>query len=191
LISEVKTIYYTRSRSGLVKDRGIGLIHVYYGQGVGKTTRTVGLAIRAAGEGLHVDFVQFMKSGNSGEVSIFEKIPNINYWCPGEHPFILTRGPETIHHEHAEKALGYALEAIERETHLLICDEILDTTLFNLLQEEQLVDIIGRCRGKVELVVTGRDASPGIIQLADYVTEFVQIKHPYYCGERARKGIEY
>lgn len=174
-----------------MRDEGIGLIHLYYGQGVGKTTRTVGLAIRAAGEGLQVDFVQFMKSGHSGEVAIFEGIPNLNYWCPGEHPFILSRGPEPVHYEHAAKALRCALEAVERGTNLLICDELLDTTLFNLLQEEEVLELVRRCKGMVELVLTGRDALPEVLKLADYATEFVQIKHPYYRGARARKGIEY
>jgi cob(I)alamin adenosyltransferase len=174
-----------------MRDEGIGLIHLYYGQGVGKTTRTVGLAIRAAGEGLHVDFVQFMKSGNSGEVAIFEMIPNINYCCPGEHPFILSGGPEPVHYEHAAKGLRCAFEAVERGTNLLICDELLDTILFNLLQEKEVLELIRRCKGMVELVLTGRHALPEVLKLADYVTEFVQIKHPYYCGARARKGIEY
>ena len=166
-------------------------MHIYYGSGVGKTTKAVGLAIRAAGTGLHVDFVQFMKSGNSGEVAIFGKTPNIDYWCPGKHPFILSRGPDTVHYEHAQKALGYALEAIERGTDLLICDEMLDTILFNLLERERILKLMEKCKNKVELVMTGRDASPEIIEAADYVTEFVQKKHPYYSGTRARKGIEY
>ncbi|MCK4828876.1 cob(I)yrinic acid a,c-diamide adenosyltransferase [bacterium] len=175
----------------MIRESKLGLMHIYYGSGVGKTTKAVGLAIRAAGTGLHVDFVQFMKSGNSGEVAIFGKTPNIDYWCPGKHPFILSRGPDTVHYEHAQKALGYALEAIERGTDLLICDEMLDTILFNLLERERILKLMEKCKNKVELVMTGRDASPEIIEAADYVTEFVQKKHPYYSGTRARKGIEY
>ena len=132
-----------------------------------------------------------MKSGNSGETGILKKISNINYFCPGKHPFILSGGPEIVHYEHAEKALAYSLEAVERGTHLLICDEILDTILFNLLQKQQLLDLTKRCKGKVELVMTGRDPTPDLMRLSDYATEFVQKKHPYYGGTRARKGIEY
>jgi cob(I)alamin adenosyltransferase len=174
-----------------MRDEGIGLIHLYYGQGVGKTTRTVGLAIRAAGEGLQVDFVQLMKSGDSGEVAIFNRIHNINYWCPGEHPFILSGGPEPIHYEHAAKALEWAFEAVERGTNLLICDELLDTATFSLLQEEDILELVRRCKGRVELVLTGRDAFPEVLKLADYATEFVQIRHPYYFGATARNGIEF
>jgi cob(I)alamin adenosyltransferase len=188
---EVGVIFYTQKRSGLIKDEGLGLIHIYYGQGAGKTTRAVGLAIRAAGSGMKVNFVQFMKSGNSGEIGILENIPNINYFCPGKHPFILSRGPEIVHYEHAERALAYSLEAVESGTHLLICDEILDTILFKVLQKEQLLELIKGCKGKAELVMTGRDALPEFIRLADYATEFVQKKHPYYRGMKARKGIEY
>jgi cob(I)alamin adenosyltransferase len=149
------------------------------------------MAVRAAGTGMQVDFVQFMKSGNSGETRILENIPSINYWCPGKHPFILSRGPEIVHYEHAEKGLAYSLEAVERGTHLLICDEILDTILFKLLQKKQILDLIKRCIGKIELVMTGRDAPPEFLRQADYATEFVQKKHPYYGGMKARKGIEY
>jgi cob(I)alamin adenosyltransferase len=187
----VKIIYYTQRRTGFMGEKGLGLIHIYYGQGVGKTSRAVGMAIRAAGEGLQVDFVQFMKSGKSGEVAIFEKIHNIRYRCPGEHPFVMSRGPDAVHYKHAEKALRYALEAVERATDLLICDEMLDTVIFKLLQEEQLLELMERCRNKVELVLTGRDASQQVIKSADYATELVQIKHAYYSGARARKGIEY
>lgn len=170
---------------------GFGLIHLYFGQGVGKTTRAVGMAVRAAGEGLQVEFVQFMKSDRSGEVGIFEMIPNIHYRCPGQHPFIMSHGPEPVHYEHAETALRYALEGVERGAHLLVCDEILDTLIFNLLKKDQVLELADRCKNKVELVMTGRDAPPELINSADYVTELIQIKHAYYSGARARKGIEY
>ena len=187
----METIFYPQKRTGLIKEKGLGLIHVYYGQGVGKTTRAVGLAVRAAGEGLQVDIVQFMKSGTSAEVAIFKKIPNIRYWCPGKHPFIMTSGPKPVHFEHAAKALEFAFEAIERGSHLLICDEILDTIIFDVLKKEQIIGLIDKCKHNVELVMTGINAPAAIMDKADYVTELVQVKHPYYKGARARKGIEY
>ena len=184
-------IYYTQKRSGLIEDKGLGLIHIYYGKGVGKTTRAIGLAVRAAGDNRQVDFVQFMKSGTSSEVAIFKKIPNIHFRCPGKHPFIMSHGPEKIHYEHAAKALQFAFEAIDSATDLVVCDEILSTVIFDLLKKEQVLDLMERCRNKAELIMTGIDAPDEFIDLADYVTEFVQIKHPYYSGARARKGIEY
>ena len=74
---------------------------------------------------------------------------------------------------------------------MLICDEILNTLIFHLLKEEEVKDLIHRCKGKIELVMTGANAPPSLIEMADYVTEYKQIKHPYYKGARARGGIEY
>jgi cob(I)alamin adenosyltransferase len=170
---------------------GLGLIHIYYGQGVGKTTRAVGLAIRAAGVGIQVNFVQFMKSGTSGEILVFAKIPNIRYLCPGRHPFILSKGPEAVHYQHAEKALQMAFEAVETGAELLICDEILNTLIFELIEKNRVIELMKMCRGKTELVMTGANAPQDLIELADYVTELRQIKHPYYTGAKARRGIEF
>ena len=147
--------------------------------------------MRAAGNDRQVDFVQFMKSGTSSEVAIFAKIPNIHYWCPGKHPFVMSHGPEKIHYEHAAKALQFAFEAIDRGTHLVVCDEILSTVIFDLLKKDQVLELVERCRNKVELVMTGINAPSEIVAMADYVTELAQVKHPYYKGTRARKGIEY
>ncbi len=151
----------------------------------------MGLAIRAAGSGLQVDIVQFMKSGTSAEVGIYRQIPNIRYWCPGKHPFIMSNGPRPMHYDHAAKSLSSAYDAIERGTNVLICDEILDTIIFNVLQKEQILELMKKCKNKIELVMTGINASADIVEMADYVTEFVQVKHAYYSGARARKGIEY
>jgi cob(I)alamin adenosyltransferase len=138
-----------------------------------------------------VDFVQFLKSGTSAEVNIFSRIDNIHYWCPGKHSFIFPKGPQPEHYEHAIKSYQYALDAIEKGSQVLICDEILDTLLFDLLKPEQLMALAERCRSRVELVMTGRKAPPDLIDAADYVTELVQIKHPYHKGTKARRGIEY
>ncbi len=151
----------------------------------------MGLAVRAAGNHLKVDFVQFMKSGDSGEVAVLKQIPHITYYCPGEHPYIMSHGPEAIHHVHAHKALDFAGGAMGRGTQVLICDEILDTIIFNILKKDQVLDLMKGCKGKVELVLTGRYAPWEIMGMADYVTEFIQIKHAYYEGAKARKGIEY
>lgn len=175
----------------MTKRLGLGFIHIYYGQGVGKTTRAVGLAVRAAGVGLKVNFIQFMKSGTSGEILIFANIPNIRYQCPGRHPFILSRGPEAIHYDHAAEAFRYAVEAVEDGTELLICDEIMNTLIFGLLEKEQVLELMEKCRGKTELVMTGASAPEDLIDRADYVTELRQIKHPYYAGAKARRGIEF
>jgi cob(I)alamin adenosyltransferase len=132
-----------------------------------------------------------MKSGTSSEVSIMKKIPNIRYWCPGKHPFIMTSGPKAVHYEHATKALNSAFEAIAKGTNVLICDEILDTLIFGVLEKGHILDLIKQCKNKIELVMTGINAPADIIERSDYVSELVQVKHAYYRGAKARKGIEY
>ena len=147
--------------------------------------------MRAAGCNYQVDYIQFMKSGTSSEVAIFEQISNFRFWSAGKHPYIMTRGPLPEHYDHAAKALGFAYEAIEKGTHLLVCDEILDALIFEVLEKEQVLGLMKTCRNRVELVMTGINAPAEIVESADYVTELVQDKHPYYSGTRARKGIEY
>jgi cob(I)alamin adenosyltransferase len=185
------SFFYPRERRGDVKPEKYGLIHVYFGEGVGKTTRAIGLAVRAAGEGLRVGVVQFMKSGKSGEVQLIRGLDNIVYYCPGRHPFILSKGPQSVHFNHARKGYEKAMEFQSQGVEILICDEILNTLLFKLLSLEQILHLMDLCKDKTELIMTGRNAPAEIIHRADYVTEFVQIKHPYYEGQRARRGIEY
>jgi cob(I)alamin adenosyltransferase len=84
-----------------------------------------------------------------------------------------------------------AREAVKQGTTLLICDEILNTAIFGVLGSSQILDLMDQCRGKTELVMSGAAAAPEIIAEADYVTEFVLRKHPYYSGHLARKGIEF
>ena len=103
----------------------------------------------------------------------------------------MTSGPRPVHHEHAAKSLDFAFEAVKKGTNLLICDELLDTIIFNVLQKEQILDLVKACKNKIELVMTGINAPAEIMAMADYVTELVQVKHAYYSGARARKGIEY
>lgn len=185
------TVYYPGERSGFLEGRGFGCFHVYYGAGVGKTTRAVGLAVRAAGHRFRVAFVQFMKAGTSGERQVFDQIPQVRYFCPGEHPFIMPRGPGRVHFQHAEAALQFARDASGGDFSLLICDEILNTLIFGLLPKAKLLDLIDRCKNRTDLVFTGRSAPEDMLEKADYVTEMIQVKHPYYQGGRARKGIEY
>jgi len=167
------------------------MIHLYIGTGVGKSTRSIGLAIRAAGNGLTVDFIQFMKSGDSGEINIFNQLSSIRYHCPGKHPFLISGKPKDIHLKHARKALEYAWDAVNQGTDILICDEILDAILYQTLPAGEVVRLAQACKGKIELVMTGRRAPEELMDMADYVTEFVEIKHPYQKEIMARKGIEY
>lgn len=183
--------YYPNKGQGPAQATGPGLVHVCYGPGVGKTSRVVGLAVRAAGAGLTVAFIQFMKSGSTSEAKAFEQIDNIRYYCPGPHEFISPNGPSTTHVEHATLALERAWQDVEAGADMLICDELLNTVIFKILKEKQVLDLIDHCRGRLELALTGADATPGLIEAADYVTEFRMIKHPYNNGTPARLGVEF
>lgn len=187
-MSEPSTDTGSAGRTG---NENPGLIHTCFGHGAGKTSRAVGLAIRAAGSGLNVHFIQFMKSGDSGEVGVLKTIPGISYRCPGRHTFIMGGGPRDLHFQHAAQAYEWALEAARAGTHVLVCDEILNTLPFGLLEEQHLLDLIALCRGRTELMMTGRDAPAAIIEASDYVTELVMHKHPYNRGVQARKGVEF
>lgn len=186
-----KSSYYQDKPKGGATKNNLGLIHACVGPGVGKSTRSVGLAVRAAGSGLKVFFVQFMKSGDSGEVSILSGIDNITYRSPGNHPFILAEGPKPVHNQHAERALSFAKEAAAQGMQLIVCDELLSALLFKVVSLHQVLGLVELCRGKADLVMTGVDAPPEIQRVCDYVTEFRQVKHPYYAGYNSRRGIEF
>ncbi len=167
-----------------------GLIHAYYGKGVGKTTRAVGLAIRAAGAGKKVSFVQFMKSGDSSEVSILQSLENIDYFCPGKNEFIYCHEkPTSDQKNHALQAFEHSINCSNKD--LLICDEILDAYLFGSLSLNNLMVLIDNKDKNLELILTGQCVPETILEKADYVTEFICVKHPYDLGVEARKGIEY
>ena len=146
-------------------------------QGCGRRTRS--------------QFHSIHEIGNFRRNPYFANIPNIHYQCPGKHPFIISKGPEAIHYEHASGALKSALDAAKSGTQLLICDEILNTLIFGILEKKQIIELMEGCKGKTELVMTGASAPSDLIEMADYVTEFRQIKHPYYSGAKARLGIEF
>jgi cob(I)alamin adenosyltransferase len=170
----------------------LGLVHVYTGNGKGKTTAALGLALRAMGNDLEVAMVQFMKCDQYyGEYEISKKLPHLT---------LLPMGRDClIHQDRVTQAdLDAATEALERSHQLLhsgkydmlIMDEVNVSTKFGLVKVEDLVQLIRERPPKVELVLTGRYAPPEIIEMADLVTEMRCVKHPYTKGVPARAGIE-
>jgi cob(I)alamin adenosyltransferase len=169
-----------------------GYIHVYTGNGKGKTTAALGLAVRAAGAGLHVYIIQFMKGRRYSELDTLEKIPNITVFQSGRDEFVSKKHPEQIDIDLAQKGLNHA-RTILQEGHydLVILDEInvaLDYKLISLQDAHQLLDMKPK---HVELVLTGRYAHQDIIKRADLVSEILEIKHPYQQGITSRKGIDW
>jgi len=168
-----------------------GLVHIYTGDGKGKTTAALGLALRAAGQGFKVIIIQFLKGDDDCGEHIF---------ASRYHPFEivqLTRGncfimPEDELREDVEKTMSIALEAINnRDYQMVILDEVFVAINRGLLEIDRVIELIVNKPDSLELVLTGRGAIQEIREMADYVTEMQMIKHPYTKGTRARKGIEH
>jgi cob(I)alamin adenosyltransferase len=182
-----------------------GLVQVYTGGGKGKTTAALGLALRALGHGMRACMVQFMKGGGKiGERRTAERLAPelVIHSFGGER----RRGPaeasETIpwwqlppppeEKEAAAKGLEFARGAIAGgEYDVVILDEVNTAIALGVLP---LDDVLALVRGKpegVELILTGRNARPEVVELADLVTEMREVKHPFRQGVKARKGIEF
>ena len=172
-----------------------GLIHIYCGENKGKTTASVGLSVRAAGAGKKVLFTQYLKRGDSAELKSLALIPGIKTMvCDKPYGFIWTMSEAEKAAARAdfsglfEEAAGLAkAEAYD----LLVLDEILGAIACGMVPEEAVLDFLKNKPENLEVVLTGRDPSDALIELADYVTEMKKIKHPFDQGVQARYGIEY
>lgn len=174
-----------------------GLIHVYTGEGKGKTTAAIGLAIRAAGQGLKVCIFQFLKGGGRGlgELGLItEKIPEIDFICSNaNHPmFQKKKLPQATMEKSSEELFELFRErAMSGSYDLIILDEINTVIDSGYLRWDDMATFLQEKPASLELVLTGRDAHPQLQAMADYVTEMLKIKHPYDKGCIARRGIEY
>jgi len=169
-----------------------GFVHVYTGSGKGKTTAAVGLGIRAAGAGLKVHMIQFMKGRRYCELITLDSIENFTYSQHGRDEFVNKERPEQIDIDLAVEGLTKAKELIKSNKYdMIILDEINVAVDFHLLPLEDVLQIIDTKPTNLELVLTGRYADKDIMRRADYVTEMLEIKHPYQSGVEARKGCEF
>ena len=170
-----------------------GLVQVYTGDGKGKTTAAVGLAVRAVGAGLTVAFVQFVKGGTrSSELGVLEGL-GVHVERPATRSTgLLGPGLDDEDRRAAAEAWDIAARLVASgEYRLVILDEINVAMRYGLVDEaEALAAIAGRPTG-IEVVLTGRGASEALLGMADLVTEMVPRKHPFDRGVPARFGIEY
>ena len=184
-----------------------GLVQIYTGDGKGKTTAALGLGLRAAGHGMKVLMVQFMKTVRYyGELESVKRLaPNFEIVQKGkpctrpdaecfdcEACFVHPERPAPEDVSAARDALKYCADVLRKAEHdIVILDEILYAIKFGLIECDDVVNLVRTKPPDMELILTGGDASAELIELADLVTEMRQIKHPFERGVTARKGIEY
>ena len=168
-----------------------GLTQIYTGDGKGKTTAALGLAVRAAGAGLKVYIYQFIKGSTCGEHKILRKIDNIKIERCGRGCFIRKK-PALKDIECAARGFERARGIIKSgEYDMVILDEINTALDVGLLKTSEVLAVIREKPTSVELVLTGRYCPKSLFKYADLVTEMRKVKHPFDKGISARKGIEY
>ncbi len=169
-----------------------GLVHVYTGNGKGKTTAALGLAMRAAGHGFKPYMVQFMKGKiNYGELETAKKIPMVIKQF-GRPDFVSKEKPDPEDIRLAREGFEHAKNVIfSGEYDIVILDELNVAMDFHLIPAEEVLALIEKRPKTVELILTGRNCPSMIQRVADYVTEMLEIKHPYQEGVTARKGVEW
>ncbi len=172
-----------------------GLLHIYCGDGKGKTTAATGLAVRAAGSGMKVLFARFLKNENSAELKVLDQIPEIEViHLEKSFGFYNTLNEE----QKAEMTQMYRQlweTAVQRiltgDYSMLVMDEFMAADTYGMIPHEEALKFFAERPEHLEVVLTGRNPAPELLELADYVSEIRKVKHPYDSGITARRGIEY
>lgn len=164
-------------------------IHIYTGEGKGKSTACVGLALRMVGAGRRIYFAQFMKSIASAEMKILMRLKGVVLDRCWDGSFILHK-PSLKQRRMAQKMLARLHQALTMGFDMVVADEIMVAFHVGLLSEGELLELM-ECAGKSELVLSGVGASEALIKRADLVTHMRKVKHYYDMGQESRLGIEY
>ncbi|NCE97561.1 MULTISPECIES: cob(I)yrinic acid a,c-diamide adenosyltransferase [unclassified Emergencia] len=177
-----------------MKKNDLGLVHIYCGEGKGKTTCSVGLTVRACGYGLHVLFMQFLKSGDSSELKILKSLPGIEVL--GTKPikkfsFQMTEEEKEETRQINAEQFADMVKMLENDHYdMLVLDEVLGSIEAGLLDDQLIVNFLKNRPEQLEVVMTGRYPTEELEELADYVSRIDKVKHPYDKGIPARAGIE-
>ena len=172
-----------------------GLIHIYCGDGKGKTSAATGLAVRAAGCGKQVLFARFLKNEDSGELEILDRIPEIHV-IHLERSFgfyrTLTEEEQAEVRQMYEALWQDIVQKAETDVYdVLVMDEFMAAYNYGLIGHDAAFAFLREKPERLEVVLTGRDPDEDLVELADYVSEIRKVKHPFDRGIRARRGIEY
>jgi cob(I)alamin adenosyltransferase len=170
-----------------------GLIQIYTGNGKGKTTAALGVALRAVGQGKKVCFIQWLKNGcSSGEKKISRKLADFSFFCFGRKAFLTPRNIQEQDRRLAISALDKLSQVFKQKKYdLVVLDEIFPAITLRLIKEKDLLQLLRQRPKSTELILTGRNAPNSIICLADLVSEIKEKKHYFKKGVRARKGFDY
>jgi cob(I)alamin adenosyltransferase len=179
----------------MVRESAKGLVIVFTGDGKGKTTAAMGMALRAAGHGLRCLMIQFIKGGwRYGELEAAKRLSPHFEMIPMGKGFIRPDkgGPAPEDLKAIRDAWNLFREMMATQAYqMVILDEINNVVSMGLLPVEEVLAAIEAKPPELHLVLTGRDAHPKVIEIADLVTEMHEVKHPFAQGIRAQKGIEY
>lgn len=172
-----------------------GLVHLYCGEGKGKTTAAVGLTVRCAGHGGKVVFAQFLKDGTSGECRVLAKLPEVTLLAAnpvGKFSFRMTDEEKRQTAEALSRTFAAAAGfAVREQARLLVLDEVCAAISCGFLDEKTVTDFLETKPDALEVVLTGRNPSENLRAHADYITEMTMRRHPYEKGIAAREGIEF
>ena len=170
------------------------MLHIYCGDGKGKTTAAVGLAVRGAGAGMKVRFVQFLKGAYTSELSVLENIPGLEIRrCDRDYGFFKNmseRDKLDITRCHNE-LLAFAFSDRTDEPKMLILDEFCGAYAHGLLDKALAEWLVLENKDRAEIILTGRDPAGVFTDAADYISEISCVRHPYERGVPARKGVEF
>ena len=171
------------------------MLHIYCGNGKGKTTAALGLAVRTLGHGKSAYLAQFLKSDVSGELLFFADVPNMTILPnPDRIKFIFQMSEEEKLQCRADCTARFhrmVQDVEEKQPFLVILDELLDVTECGMLAEEELLAFLRQHATQREIVLTGRRYTPALEELAHYITRMDKVKHPFDQGQSGRKGVEY
>ena len=168
------------------------MLHIYTGNGRGKTTAALGLALRALGRGKKVALVKFMKKRPSGADASLARFEDCRVYRFGKEDFLLSRPPDSEDFREAIAGMEEAEMILqERSADLLILDEINVALDLQLLPVERVSQLISVCPRETDLVLTGRNCPAEILARADYASDIREIEHPHRLGQAPREGIEY
>ncbi len=173
-----------------------GKIHVYCGDGKGKTTAAMGLSVRACGHGWPVVLSQFLKGSTTGELNILRSLAQYHIVEAPQRTmkfvFQMSDAEKAECRAQVQQHFHDTVAAVEKyQAKLLVMDEVLDAVALGMLDDEELAEFLKNRPAELEVVMTGREPTPCIDPLCDYITRMTKVRHPFDQGLGARIGVEF